>query len=183
MGRAPPLLGEGALMSPCPAVGAGTPGGGVVGEGVPTLGRGPHLPALPRIWGGGRPSFLGAPPLFFMLQDPPTMLPPRCCWALLLLCAPAFGGGLLGWLGFGTPPQEGTPPGPPPSPPPGPPSPPHVPFEMTTGDERFQAEGAQWELSPLDACHRQVWHRGSPWVGNGGGTGGPPTLGSHLGVL
>ncbi|XP_035422263.1 protein brambleberry-like [Cygnus atratus] len=27
---------------------------------------------------------------------------------------------------------------------------------MTTGDERFQAEGAQWELSPLDSCHRQV---------------------------
>lgn len=171
-------------MSPCPAVGAGTPGGGVVGEGVPTLGRGPHLPALPRIWGGGRPSFLGAPPLFFMLQDPPpTMLPPRCCWALLLLCAPAFGGGLLGWLGFGTPPQEGTPPGPPPSPPPGPPSPPHVPFEMTTGDERFQAEGAQWELSPLDACHRQVWPRGSPWVGNGGAQGVPPPWGATLGCF
>ncbi|KAM9200301.1 protein brambleberry-like [Mergus octosetaceus] len=83
------------------------------------------------------------------------MLPPCCCWALLLLCAPASGVGLLGWLGFGTPPQEGTPPGPL-SPPPGPPSPPHVPFEMTTGDERFQAEGVQWELSPLDACHRQV---------------------------
>ncbi|XP_066846922.1 protein brambleberry-like [Anser cygnoides] len=73
------------------------------------------------------------------------MPPPRCCWALLLLCAPAAGG----LLGFGTPPQEGG------APPQGPPSPPGVPFEMATGDERFQAEGAQWELSPLDSCHRQ----------------------------
>lgn len=100
------------------------------------------------------------------------MPPPRCCWALLLLCTPAAGG----LLGFGTPPQEGG------APPQGPPSPPGVPFEMATGDKRFQAEGAQWELSPLDSCHRQVRPRGSPWLGYGGDPGDPPTLGSHPGV-
>ncbi|XP_052644565.1 protein brambleberry-like [Harpia harpyja] len=73
----------------------------------------------------------------------------RSCWALLFLCAAA---GFFGWLGLGTPPEElGTPPelG----------IPPHIPFEMITGDERFQAEATSCELSPLDSCHCQVMVR------------------------
>ncbi|XP_074880205.1 protein brambleberry-like [Buteo buteo] len=73
----------------------------------------------------------------------------RSRWALLFLCATA---GFFGWLGLGTPPEElGTPPelG----------IPPHIPFEMTTGDDRFQAEATSWELSLLDSCHCQVTAR------------------------
>lgn len=46
-------------------------------------------------------------------------------------------------------------------------SPPHIPFEVTTGDDRFQAEATSWELLPLDSCHCQVWPWGS-LLGNGG---------------
>ncbi|XP_075351508.1 protein brambleberry-like isoform X2 [Mycteria americana] len=109
--------------------------------------------------GGGPPSLLldlggllpasGCFPSLFSPQDhPPTLsMPSWSCWALLLLCAAA---GFFGWLGLSTPPEElGTPPedlG----------IPPHVPFEMTTGDERFQAEATCRELPSPDSCHDQV---------------------------
>ncbi|XP_009472334.1 PREDICTED: protein brambleberry-like [Nipponia nippon] len=71
----------------------------------------------------------------------------QSCRALLLLCAAAR---FFGWLGLGTHPEElGT----------SPPElgiPPRVPFERTTGDERFQAEATRWEPSPLEPCHHQV---------------------------
>ncbi|XP_040979104.1 protein brambleberry-like isoform X2 [Aquila chrysaetos chrysaetos] len=73
----------------------------------------------------------------------------RSCWALLFLCVTA---GFFGWLGLGTPPEElGTPPelG----------IPPHIPFEMTTGDDRFQAEATSRGLTHLDSCHCQVMVR------------------------
>ncbi|XP_075599268.1 protein brambleberry-like [Balearica regulorum gibbericeps] len=72
---------------------------------------------------------------------------PHSCWALLLfLCAAAR---FFGWLGLGAPPEElGTPPEVRFSP--------HIPFEMITGEERFQAEAVHWELLPLDSCHHQA---------------------------
>lgn len=72
---------------------------------------------------------------------------PRSCWVLLLFCAAAR---FFGWLGLstalenlGTPLELGVPPEV------GTPLPRHVPFNMTTGDEWFQAEATCWVLSPL----------------------------------
>lgn len=119
------------------------------GKGVPQT--------SPWIWGAA-PGF-GVPPTPFLpRRTPTTTMLSRSRWALLFLCVTA---GFFGWLGLGTLPEElGTPPraGDPP---------PHIPFEVTTGDDRFQAEATSWELLPLDSCHCQVWPWGS-LLGNGG---------------
>ncbi|XP_076185056.1 protein brambleberry-like [Aptenodytes patagonicus] len=74
---------------------------------------------------------------------------PLSCWVLLLLCSAAS---FFGWLGLGTPLEElGTPPELE--------IPPRVPFEMTTGDELFQAEATCWEQTHPDSCHHQVMVR------------------------
>ncbi|XP_053101637.1 protein brambleberry-like isoform X2 [Hemicordylus capensis] len=79
---------------------------------------------------------------------------PLHCWCLftfLLLIAPSAG--FFGWLTRSTAPES------PPAPPTAAPNPghlPHVPFEMTTADERFLAEARLLHSSPLDSCHQKV---------------------------
>nr|XP_028594376.1 protein brambleberry-like [Podarcis muralis] len=74
-----------------------------------------------------------------------------CLSLLLLLVAPSSG--FFGWLTrSGTPEKAPVPPAPPPDPA----HLSHVPFEMTTADERFLAEARRLDLSPLDSCHHKV---------------------------
>ncbi|XP_053251148.1 protein brambleberry-like [Podarcis raffonei] len=74
------------------------------------------------------------------------------CLSLLLLLV-ASSSGFFGWLTrSGTPEKAPVPPAPPPDPA----RLPHVPFEMTTADERFLAEARRLDLSPLDSCHHKV---------------------------
>nr|XP_028594303.1 protein brambleberry-like [Podarcis muralis] len=74
------------------------------------------------------------------------------CLSLLLLLV-ASSSGFFGWLTrSGTPEKAPVPPAPPPDPA----RLPHVPFEMTTADERFSAEARRLDLSPLDSCHHKV---------------------------
>ncbi|CAI5778887.1 Hypothetical predicted protein [Podarcis lilfordi] len=74
-----------------------------------------------------------------------------CLSLLLLLVVPSSG--FFGWLTrSGTPEKAPVPPAPPPDPA----HLSHVPFEMTTADERFLAEARRLDLSPLDSCHHKV---------------------------
>ncbi|XP_072707885.1 protein brambleberry-like isoform X4 [Ciconia boyciana] len=123
---------------------------GVLG-GSPPMGWVPSMGGVPQAssWTWGAAPGLGVLPIPFLPAGssyPPSMLS-RSCWALLLLCAAAR---FFGWLGLSSPPEElRTPPeelG----------VPPHDPFEMTTGDERFQAEATCGELPSPDSCHDQV---------------------------
>ncbi|XP_042320422.1 protein brambleberry-like [Sceloporus undulatus] len=69
---------------------------------------------------------------------------------MLLLIVPSFG--FFGWLSRSATPA----PLPDPKNAPNPGNLPQVPFEMTTGDERFLAEAQRLHLSPLDSCHHKV---------------------------
>ncbi|XP_033011833.1 protein brambleberry-like [Lacerta agilis] len=73
--------------------------------------------------------------------------------SFLLLLVVSSSSGFFGWLA-----RSGTPESPPvpPAPTPDPAHLPHVPFEMTTVDEKFLAEARRLDLSPLDSCHHKV---------------------------
>ncbi|XP_060099152.1 protein brambleberry-like [Heteronotia binoei] len=70
------------------------------------------------------------------------------CFLLLLLLISEPSAGFFGWLINRASPEN--------QPSPIPEKLPPVPFEMTTGDERFVAETRPLELTPLDSCHYQV---------------------------
>ncbi|KAJ6661453.1 hypothetical protein lerEdw1_014362, partial [Lerista edwardsae] len=70
---------------------------------------------------------------------------------LLLIIAPSSG--FFSWLTRSSTPESHLVP---PTAAPDPEKLPHVPFEMTSADERFMTEARQLDLSPLDSCHYKV---------------------------